>query len=120
MEFDRATGLAEGGVGTPEIPQADRLPLSVAYLSGDRQGLLVQLDGAAGLAEGGVGGPHVAQVDAFPFPLTNFAVNNQGLFVCSDRAAGLTEGGVGVSDVPRYVSSAGRSSVSLAMVSARS
>ncbi len=71
MKLDGLAGLAEGGVGAPEVAEVIA-PRSSGRRSRERwPGLFMKLDGLAGLAEGGVGIPKVAEGTAFGCPVTD-------------------------------------------------
>jgi hypothetical protein len=52
---DGGAGIAESGMGEPQITEAASLAPAVADLARDRQRLLVPVDGGTGIAEIGKG-----------------------------------------------------------------
>jgi hypothetical protein len=57
VELDRPAGLAQGGIGQPQVVEVLPLAAAVADLAVDFQRLLVELDRLAGFALADIGVP---------------------------------------------------------------
>jgi hypothetical protein len=61
IEFDGFAGVAQGGIGIPQIAEGISFAAAVADLTVNCQRLFMEFDGFAGVAQGGIGKPQIAE-----------------------------------------------------------
>ena len=89
-------GIAQVGIGIPQVAQAGSFAAAVADLPGDGQGLIVILDGLAWVTQDGLGKAQAVQVVPFAAAVTDLPGDGQGLLVVLDGLAGVAQSVVGI------------------------